>query len=84
MDEFHHLDWMSSRAMGSVTRRMDRHAGRIAVLILTSPALFLVDHIHFQYNGFLLGVLLVFVSLIIEARRVSDGVLTLLTVVWRV
>lgn len=45
----------------------------IAASVLLHPALIIVDHIHFQYNGFLLGILL---WSIIAAREVSLVVLS--------
>ncbi len=40
----------------------------MAISILLSPALLIVDHIHFQYNGFLYGILIL--SLVL-ARQTS-------------
>lgn len=40
----------------------------VAALILFSPGLFLVDNVHFQYNGLVLGVLLLSIALFIEGR----------------
>lgn len=45
------------------------------ILVLWSPMLFIVDHIHFQYNGFLLGLLLLSVSCLIEGRDLMGGFL---------
>lgn len=33
-------------------------ANAVAISILLSPALLIIDHIHFQYNGFLYGILI--------------------------
>lgn len=55
-------------------RRYQRHFGDkhihwlIAGSIFMHPGLFIVDHIHFQYNGFLYGILILS---IVEAKRVS-------------
>lgn len=43
-------------------------ANAVAISILLSPALLIVDHIHFQYNGFLYGTL---VSSLVLAQRPS-------------
>ncbi|XP_050385010.1 probable dolichyl pyrophosphate Glc1Man9GlcNAc2 alpha-1,3-glucosyltransferase [Argentina anserina] len=43
------------------------------VLVVWSPMLVVVDHLHFQYNGLLLGVLLVSVSYLEEGRDLMGG-----------
>lgn len=43
----------------------------IATLLLLQPGLLLVDHIHFQYNGFLSGVLLISASDIVDRRYMA-------------
>lgn len=43
------------------------------VLVVWSPMLLIVDHLHFQYNGLLLGVLLVSVSYLEEGRDLMGG-----------
>ena len=43
-------------------------ANAVAISILLSPALLIVDHIHFQYNGFLYGIL---VLSLVTARKPS-------------
>lgn len=45
----------------------------IWVLVVCSPGLFIVDHVHFQYNGFLLGFLLVSLSFLEEGRDLMGG-----------
>lgn len=56
-----------SRNFGVWRRRM------LLVLIVWSPALFIVDHMHFQYNGFLLGFLLISLSFLEEGRDLLGG-----------
>ncbi len=48
-------------------------AHAIAISILLSPALLIIDHIHFQYNGFLYGILIL--SLVL-ARKQSTMLLS--------
>lgn len=45
----------------------------IALLLLVQPGLLLVDHIHFQYNGFLSGVLLISMAHIMDGRMVQGS-----------
>uniref|UniRef100_A0A9I9DRU6 Alpha-1,3-glucosyltransferase n=1 Tax=Cucumis melo TaxID=3656 RepID=A0A9I9DRU6_CUCME len=45
----------------------------IWVLVIWSPALVIVDHLHFQYNGFLLGMLLISLSYLEEGRDLMGG-----------
>lgn len=47
----------------------------IWVLIIWSPALVIVDHLHFQYNGFLLGWLLLSISFLQEGKDLMGGFL---------
>ncbi|GFZ00729.1 ALG6, ALG8 glycosyltransferase family [Actinidia rufa] len=55
------------RKLGSRERNL------IWVLVVWSPALLIVDHLHFQYNGFLMGILLVSLSLLEEGRDLTGG-----------
>lgn len=57
-----------------VTSRKQSHAA--AVSIFLSPGLLIIDHIHFQYNGFLYGILILSVVLARkESGLLASGVL---------
>ncbi|KAJ8506315.1 hypothetical protein OPV22_007201 [Ensete ventricosum] len=45
----------------------------VLILLLWSPALLIVDHIHFQYNGYLLGILLLSLSFLEEGKDLAGG-----------
>ena len=58
----------------SMDARRNSHA--VAASILLSPALLIIDHVHFQYNGFLYGILVL--SLVLARQQttmVASGVL---------
>lgn len=61
-------------AIYRITRKMESNKRRLIwVLVIWSPALLIVDHMHFQYNGFLLGLLLLSVSALMEGRDLVGG-----------
>ncbi|KAI4353964.1 hypothetical protein L6164_002879 [Bauhinia variegata] len=57
-----------------LTRNMDsRRQKLIWSLVIWSPMLLIVDHMHFQYNGFLIGILLISLSYLEEGRDLMGG-----------
>lgn len=58
-----------SKSLDSLKRKL------IWILLVWSPALIIVDHLHFQYNGFLLGWLLLSISFLQEGRDLIGGFL---------
>ncbi|KNA24082.1 hypothetical protein SOVF_018370 isoform A [Spinacia oleracea] len=61
-------------AIYRITRNLDSTKRRLIwILVIWSPALLIVDHMHFQYNGFLLGFLLISISALIEGRDLMGG-----------
>ncbi|CAI0447604.1 unnamed protein product [Linum tenue] len=59
-----------------LTRKLEAKK-RVAmwILVIWSPALVIVDHMHFQYNGFLLGLLMLSISYLQDGRDVMGGFL---------
>ncbi|KAL3739052.1 hypothetical protein ACJRO7_020451 [Eucalyptus globulus] len=59
-----------------LTRNCKPGKGRLIwVLVIWSPMLLIVDHVHFQYNGFLLGILLLSISCLSEGKDLAGGCL---------
>jgi alpha-1,3-glucosyltransferase len=56
-----------SRFVQSSQAGLKRPAHAAALSILLSPGLLIIDHIHFQYNGFLYGILVL--SLVLARKR---------------
>ncbi|KAG2379910.1 dolichyl pyrophosphate Glc1Man9GlcNAc2 alpha-1,3-glucosyltransferase [Vigna angularis] len=57
-----------------LTRNLDSKKQKLVwSLIIWSPVLFIVDHVHFQYNGFLIGILLISLSYLEEGRDLLGG-----------
>lgn len=47
----------------------------MCILVAWSPMLLIVDHMHFQYNGFLLGLLLLSIAFLMEGRDLAGGLM---------
>lgn len=59
-----------------VTQKFDpKERFLIWVLVIWSPGLIIVDHLHFQYNGFLLGMLLLSLAALEEGKDLMGGFL---------
>ncbi|CAI9102092.1 OLC1v1000298C1 [Oldenlandia corymbosa var. corymbosa] len=59
-----------------ITRKLvpkERHL--IWILVIGAPGLIIVDHLHFQYNGFLLGILLLSLAALEEGNDLMGGFL---------
>lgn len=54
--------------------RRRRRSFLALALVLWSPGLIAVDHVHFQYNGFLMGLLLLSLHLLEQGRDLAGGV----------
>lgn len=64
----HQLLILGSRYVQTSPLPLQKSAHAVAMSILLSPALLIIDHVHFQYNGFLYGIL---VLSMIFARKQS-------------
>ena len=65
----------------TVTPILEDLRTKFFILVFINGGLFLVDQIHFQYNGFLFGVLLLSIAKILEVRF-GKCVLKSMTSVW--
>ncbi|SPQ95507.1 Alpha-1,3-glucosyltransferase [Plasmodiophora brassicae] len=73
-------DFMLIVAVALYCRSMENDSGTpsnrfiVLVVTITNAGLIIVDHIHFQYNGFLLGILVLSVYFIVKGRDLAAGI----------
>ena len=60
--------WSAANSCDNVKRRLV-----VFFALVLHPALLWLDHVHFQYNGFLLGLLMLSISGLLKGNRVKDG-----------
>ncbi|GAB2270836.1 hypothetical protein Dimus_005702 [Dionaea muscipula] len=67
-------DFVLHYAIYRMTMDLDsRRRILVWVLVIWFPGLLIVDHVHFQYNGLLLGMLLLSISMLKEGRDLMGG-----------
>ena len=67
---------VNTRFVQTSPSSLQRSSHAVAISILLSPALLIIDHIHFQYNGFLYGILILSIVLARkQATMLSGGIL---------
>jgi alpha-1,3-glucosyltransferase len=63
--EYHAMSNFVKRYIAGSLNKQAAHAASLSILL--SPGLLIIDHIHFQYNGFLYGILIL--SLVLARER---------------
>lgn len=67
--------WMVCRAFHS-SKKAKQNAVFCFLLIVLNPGLLWLDHVHFQYNGMLLGVLLASLACLMQGNNISESTLS--------
>lgn len=62
-------------ALNSKPQKSDDIAHFLPALALSNAGLVIVDHVHFQYNGFLLGILLSSIGFMMQERHLASAFL---------
>ncbi|KAJ1987315.1 glycosyl transferase [Dimargaris cristalligena] len=50
------------------------HGRTVAALVLLCPGFYMIDHIHFQYNGALFGLLVISLLYLLHGRPIAGGI----------